>query len=303
VTALRLATRGSALALEQTRRVAERFSRLEPPIETDLVVVETRGDRDTDRPIRELGRDGVFAAEVERAVLDGRADVAVHSAKDLPSAAPLAGLVLAATPERLDARDALVGGSLDRLGPGARIATGSERRRAQLAWVRPDLGFIELRGNIATRLSKVPDKGAVVVAYAALLRLGLAERADELLSTDLVLPQVGQGALALRCRVDDASARESCAAIDDAIVHRAIDAERAFLARLGGGCDAPVGAFATCARPAAPLRLEAFIARDDGHALVRGVIEGDDPVALGRTLADDLLERHGGRQLIELAAT
>jgi hydroxymethylbilane synthase len=303
MTSLRLATRGSPLALEQARRVAERFSRLEPRVETDFVIVETRGDRDTDRPIRQLGRDGVFAAEVERAVLEGRADVAVHSAKDLPSAAPLAGLVLAATPERVDVRDALVGGSLDRLGPGARIATGSGRRRAQLASIRPDFGFIELRGNIATRLSKVPDKGAVVVAYAALERLGLADRADEVLSTDLLLPQVGQGALALRCRVDDAPVKEICATIDDAIVHRAVDAERAFLARLGAGCDAPVGAFATSSRPSAPLCLEAFIARDDGHTLVRGTIEGDDPVALGRQLADDLLERRGGRELIELAAS
>jgi hydroxymethylbilane synthase len=297
---MRLATRGSPLALEQARRVAERLARLEPPVDAVIVVTETRGDRDADRPIRFLGRDGVFAAEVEVAVLERRADIAVHSAKDLPSAAPLEGLVLAATPERVDARDALVGNTLEDLPPGALVATGSTRRRAQLAWLRPDLGFIELRGNIATRLEKAPKNGAAVVAHAALIRLGLGDRADEVLSTDVVLPQVGQGALALRCRTDDEAAREICSAIDDPLVHRAIEAERAFLARLGGGCDAPVGAFASCPDPTAPIRLEAFVARDDGHALVRGALAGVDPVALGGALADELLER-GGRCLIEPA--
>ncbi len=299
MTTLRLATRGSPLALEQARRVAERLARLDPPVGAEIVITETRGDRDADRPIRELGRDGVFAAEVERAVLEGRADVAVHSAKDLPSAAPLAGLTLAATPERVDVRDALVGGALGELPPGALIATGSTRRRAQLAWARPDLGFIELRGNIASRLSKVPKNGAAVVAFAALLRLGLDAKADEVLSTELLLPQVGQGALALRCRAGDAATLAICAAIDDTPVHRAVDAERAFLGRLGGGCDAPVGALATCPGSDAPVRLEAFVAREDGHALVRGAREGDDPVVLGEALADDLLDHRGGRALIE----
>ncbi len=299
MTTLRLATRGSPLALEQARRVAERLARLDPPVGAEFVITETRGDREADRPIRELGRDGVFAAEVERAVLEGRADIAVHSAKDVPSAAPLAGLVLAATPERVDVRDALVGGALGQLPPGALVATGSTRRRAQLAWARPDLGFIELRGNIASRLSKVPKNGAAVVAFAALLRLGLGARADEVLSTDVVLPQVGQGALALRCRTDDAAVLAICAAIDDGPVHRAVDAERAFLARLGGGCDAPVGAFATCPDSDAPVHLEAFVARDDGHALVRGARQGNDPVLLGQALADYLLDHCGGRALIE----
>ncbi|MGA8296599.1 MAG: hydroxymethylbilane synthase, partial [Acidimicrobiales bacterium] len=227
---LRLATRGSPLALEQTRRVAERFGRLDPVVPTEVVVVKTRGDRDAEQPIRELGRDGVFVAEVEYAVLEGSADIAVHSAKDLPSASPLVGLVLAAVPERVDARDALVGNALSALGPGALVATGSARRRAQLAWARPDLGFVELRGNIATRLTRIPEGGAAVIAVAALERLGLGVEAAEVLSSDVVLPQVGQGALALRCRLDDDEARDLCAAIDDPAMHRAVDAERAFLA-------------------------------------------------------------------------
>lgn len=175
--------------------------------------------------------------------------------------------------------------------------------RAQIAWLRPDLGFVELRGNIATRLTKVPANGVVVVAYAALLRLGLTETADEVLSSDAVLPQVGQGALALRCRSEDAATRQLCAAIDDLLVHRAIDAEREFLARLGGGCDAPVGAYASCPDVSSPVHLEAFVAREDGHALVRGALEGNDPVALGHALADDVLDRRGGRALIAPAVS
>ncbi|MGB9112486.1 MAG: hydroxymethylbilane synthase, partial [Acidimicrobiales bacterium] len=252
------------MALEQARRVAERFARLDRPVDTVVVITETRGDRDPESPIRLLGRDGAFAAEVELAVLEGRADVAVHSAKDLPSVALLEGLVLAATPERVDVRDAFVGNTLEGLPPGALVATGSTRRRAQIAWLRPDLGFVELRGNIATRLAKVPTNGLVVVAFAALVRLGLAQTADEVLSTDLVLPQVGQGALALRCRSDDEVTLQLCVAIDDAPVHRAIEAERAFLARLGGGCDAPVGAYASCSHASPSVHLEAFVAREDG---------------------------------------
>ena len=143
-------------------------------VSIELVVLETAGDRQLDRPIGAIGGQGVFVKEVERALLDGRADLAVHSAKDLPSGESTDGLNIVAVPKRADPRDALIGLSLSELGPGAHIATGAPRRRAQLAWLRPDLRFVELRGNIATRLNKVPDHGAVVVAYAALERLGLA---------------------------------------------------------------------------------------------------------------------------------
>ena len=241
----------------------------------------------------------MFAAEVERAVLEGRADIAVHSAKDVPSTAPLAGLVLAATPERVDVRDTLVGGALGQLPPGALVATGSTRRRAQLAWARPDLGFIELRGNIASRLSKVPKNGAAVVVFAALLRLGLGARADEVLSTDVVLPQVGQGALALRCRTDDAAVLAICAAIDDAArspcgrrgTRLSCPARRRLRPRRSGR-----------SRPAqTPTRR--CISRRSSPAttarLVRGARQGNDPVLLGQALADYLLDHCGGRALIE----
>ncbi|MDA8292631.1 MAG: hydroxymethylbilane synthase, partial [Actinomycetota bacterium] len=227
---LRLATRGSPLARVQADLVAARLRVADPTVAVEVVVVETAGDRRTDVPISSFSGQGVFVVEVERAVLEGVADVAVHSAKDLPSGDPPPGLVLASVPDRADARDALVGSTLGGLAPGATVATGAARRRAQLASARPDLAFEELRGNMATRLARVPAGGAVVVALAALLRLGLGERAAEVLPTSVVLPQVGQGALALRCREGDADAIERAGAIDDASAHRAVRAERAFLA-------------------------------------------------------------------------
>src|SRR5437764_4266605 len=201
---LRAATRGSALARWQTDHVAALLGE-----DVDVVVVETTGDRRTDVAIHQMGGQGVFVKEVQAAVLDGRADLAVHSAKDLPSAAT-PGLVIGAVPERDDPCDALVGSSFAALAPGARIATGSVRRRAQLASVRPDLTFVGLRGNIGTRLDRVGTGGidAVVVAYAALRRLGLAGRADDVLPIRVMLPQVAQGALAVECRADDEEAIE-----------------------------------------------------------------------------------------------
>lgn len=291
---VRLVSRKSPLALVQTRRIAELIARFDRGIETEIVTVETGGDRRVDVPIHELGAEGVFVAEVERAVLEGAGDIAVHSAKDLPSSAPELGLVLAATPERADPRDALVGLALYDLAPGALVATGAARRRAQLAWVRPDLAFTELRGNIATRLDKVPSGGAVVVALCALERLGLAEHAADVLRFDVMLPQVGQGALALRCREGDKASVELCAAIDDARVSRAVRAERAFLATLGGGCDAPVGALATTEDATSTVHLEALIASEDGHRIARGSLDGDDPEALGAALACRLLGQSAG---------
>ncbi len=175
-----------------------------PRIET--VVVRTTGDRLADQPIERIGGQGAFVKEVQSAVLEGRAELAVHSAKDLPSVTP-AGLVLACVPERADPRDALVGRRLDELPCGAPVACGSVRRRAQLAWLRPDLSFVELRGNMATRLARAETVGAGVVALAALQRLGLDGHVAEILDPGLVLPQVAQGALAVECRQDDVEMR------------------------------------------------------------------------------------------------
>ncbi len=184
---------------------------------------------------------------------------------------------------------------------GARVGTGSVRRRAQLAAVRPDLSFEPLRGNIETRLRKREELGyaAVVMAYAALERLGLTEHASAVLDPDVMLPQVAQGALAVECRADDARTRDRLRAIDDPVAHRAVAAERAFLAQLGGGCDLPCGALARADGPTGAIVLEGLLASLDGHVVLRTRVAGDDPVDVGATAARDLLDGKGGRALLE----
>jgi hydroxymethylbilane synthase len=265
------------------------------------VVVSTAGDQMTEVPLDRIGGQGVFVKEVQAAVLEGRADIAVHSAKDLPALTP-AGLVLAAVPERADVRDALVGAALGDLPPGALVATGSVRRRAQLAWLRPDLTFCDLRGNMARRIERARAVGAGVVAHAALVRLGLEDEAAEVLSVADVLPQVGQGALALECAVGDERALGALAAVDDAELHRAVTAERAFLDALGGGCTLPVGALAGPAPSGdGTIELDAMLASRDGHVRLRRRDSGGDPDALGRELARQLLDECGGRALADWA--
>jgi hydroxymethylbilane synthase len=286
---LRIATRGSALARWQAEEVAHVLQAAHPGVHTDLVVISTSGDQRQDVPVWELGGQGVFVKEVQAAVLDGRADLAVHSAKDLPSSsAP--GLLLAAIPGRADPRDALVGTRLAHLGAGARVATGSVRRRAQLAWLRPDLTFEGLRGNIPTRVNRVPAGGAVVVALAALERLGLAERAAEVLPVEVMLPQVAQGAIGVECRANDDSTRRVLAVIDDPASRAEVTAERAYLARLGGGCDLPVGALARTGAGGS-LRIDGLLASADGRVVLRSSRTGSraTPADLGIALAEDLL--------------
>ncbi|HUI03507.1 MAG TPA: hydroxymethylbilane synthase [Acidimicrobiales bacterium] len=298
---LRLATRGSPLALLQARRVADRLAAAGGPA-CELVVVRTTGDALAEVPIGQLAGQGVFVKEVQWAVLDGRAHAAVHSAKDLPSATP-DGLVLACVPERADPRDALVGARLEDLAPGATVATGSARRRAQLAWLRPDLTFCDLRGNMATRVERARRAGAGVLALAALDRLGLTGHVAEALDARTLLPQVGQGALAVECRAADDATAALLAGIDDAAAHDALRAERAFLAELGGGCTLPVGALATAGAGGA-LVLDGVMASRDGHVLVRHARAGPagDPAGLGRRLARELLDERGGRSLEDWAS-
>src|SRR5437773_123084 len=266
---LRAATRASALARLQTELVAGALGEAVEP-----VVVQTTGDRRTDVAIWEMGGQGVFVKEVQAAVLDGRADFAVHSAKDLPSESP-EGLVIGAVPERDDPRDALVGSTLEGLPVGARVGTGSVRRRAQLAWARPDLTFAGLRGNIDTRLAKASEFDAIVVAAAALRRLERTFVIDEVLDPSIVLPQVGQGALAVECRADDAPVLEALARIDHRASRLALEAERAYLREIGEGCQLPVGALASVGR-GERLTLTGMIASLDGHTLLRHTGEGDN---------------------------
>jgi hydroxymethylbilane synthase len=265
-----------------------------------MVVVSTAGDRRTDVPIWKIGGTGVFVKEVQQAVLDGRADLAVHSAKDLPSQTA-AGLRLASVPERADPRDALVGRKLDDIPAGGQIGTGSVRRRAQLAAARPDLTFGSLRGNIETRVAKAADFDAVVLAVAALERLGLIGEIAEVLDTDLVLPQVAQGALAVECRDDDEEILRLLAAIDDAGAHAAVEAERAFLRCLGGGCDLPCGALARAG--AGGIVIEVLLATHDGKTVLRARHQGQDPGETGSEAARILLEDLGGQALLDAPAT
>jgi hydroxymethylbilane synthase len=285
----RVATRTSALAMRQAGRVVELLGE-----EVRIIPVSTSGDERADTPIHAMGGTGVFVKEVQQAVLDGLADFAVHSAKDLP-ATPTPGLTIAAVPERADPHDALVGSRLDDLPTAARVATGSVRRRAQLAAYRPDLTFAELRGNIATRLEKAAGFDAIVVAAAALERLDLLDRAAEILPRSIMLPQVGQGALAVECRVDDDDALALLATIDNPVEHRLLRAERAFLARLGAGCDLPCAASASLDDD--DVFVEGVIASLDGRILLRDSAADPDPVCAGQALAERLLGEGGANVL------
>ncbi len=294
MTDLRAATRGSPLALWQTRHVAGLLSRT-----VDEVVVSTVGDRKSDVPIHTMGGKGVFVKEVQAAVLDGRADFAVHSGKDLPAETP-DGLVLVAVPARADARDALVGSAWADLPTGARVATGSVRRRAQLAWHRTDLVFSELRGNIQTRLGKLESGGfdAIVMAAAAIDRLELSlEVTVDRLDPAVMVPQVAQGALAIECRSGDADTIATLAGIEDADTRRVVDAERAFLSELSGDCDLPAGAHAVTTADG-EVEMEGMLSSLDGRVLIRERRVGDDPDMLGRSIARHLLDDAGGSTLL-----
>jgi hydroxymethylbilane synthase len=299
---MRLATRGSPLALHQTETVAALLRAAHPGLDVEPVVVRTRGDQDASAPLDQIGGQGVFVTEVEAAVADGRADAAVHSAKDMPSVMG-PSFVLAAVPPRADPRDALVGCCLAELPAGALVATGSARRRAQLAYLRPDLVFRDLRGNMARRVAAAGPGGvtAVVVALAAMERLGWLDQVTDVLDPVDVLPQAGQGAIAVQCRADDEGTRALLAAIDDDATHRAVRAERAVLATLGGSCTVPVGALAeeAPAPDGAPpaLRVSGLVASADGHTMIRLSREGEDPEAVGTAVARALLE--GGGAAIE----
>jgi len=293
------------LAQGQTEAVAGLLQRAHPGLGVTTVVVQTRGDRDATAPLDRIGGQGAFVKEIEAALEDGRADAAVHSAKDMTSVLP-DHLVLAAVPPRADARDGLVGCALGDLPAGGLIATGSARRRAQLAALRPDLAFTDLRGNMARRVA-IGESGAVsaaVVAVAALERLGWADRLSDVLDPIDVLPQAGQGAIAVQCRADDRGARELVAAVDHPPSHRALTAERAVLAALGGSCTVPVGAFAEPADGAGdsgPLRVTGLVASGDGRMLIRLSRDGVDAEALGTEVARALLE--GGAAAIDGFAT
>jgi hydroxymethylbilane synthase len=295
---IRLATRGSPLARRQTSLVADALRAARAGLEVDVVVVRTRGD-ELASPLDQIGGQGVFVTEVEAAVADGRAHAAVHSAKDMTSVM-VDGLILAAVPPRADPRDGLVGCRLADLPPGGLVATGSARRRAQLASLRPDLSFTDIRGNMERRVSRGENGSvtAVVVAVAAMERLGWMARLTDILDPVTVLPQAGQGAIAVQCRADDGATEELLSSIDDAPSHEALRAERAVLAGLGGSCSVPVGAWAHEAGGSPHLRLQGLVASADGRVVIRMSRTGDDPELLGAELARALLVDGGGSGLL-----
>ncbi len=288
---IRIATRGSALARWQAERVMDRLG-----VAAELVIVSTRGDQDRTTSIHALGGTGVFVKEVQDAVLRGDADLAVHSAKDLPATTE-PGLTLAAIPERADVRDALIGARLAEIPPGGTVGTGSVRRRSQLAAVRSDLQFAELRGNVPTRVEKASEFDAIVLAVAALGRLDLTRHIAEILDVSVMLPMVGQGALATECRADDANTIGALAAIDDADAHRCVRAERAFLRALGGGCSMPCAAYATTTTEGV-MTIDALLGSHDGSTLLRAGATGEDPEAVGADVAATILDDLGGRALL-----
>jgi hydroxymethylbilane synthase len=291
-----IASRGSQLALWQARWVQGQLAARGR--ECRIEVIKTTGDKITDVPLAKVGTKGLFTKEIEEALLDGRADLAVHSLKDLPTELP-PGLVLAAVPAREDPCDAIVGCRLADLRTGARVGTSSLRRAAQLRKLRPDLTVESVRGNLDTRLRKL-DEGlydAILLAAAGLKRLGWEARIAEVLPPGLMCPAVGQGALAIETR-ETGPGRDACAALDDPATHAAVRAERGVLAALGGGCQVPIGAHAVVED--GRLRLRAIVAAPDGGELIGGESEGPAGEAggLGRALGEDLLAR-GGRRILE----
>ena len=288
-----IASRGSQLALWQAHWVAAQLTAAGHPCR--LEIIKTTGDKITNVPLAKVGGKGLFTKEIEEALLDGRAHLAVHSLKDLPTELP-EGLVLAAVPPREDPRDAICGLRLADLPQGAKVGTSSLRRAAQLRQLRPDLIVESVRGNLDTRLRKL-DEGqydSILLAAAGLKRLGWADRIAEILEPDQMCPAVGQGALAIETRAGSTDA----AILDHPETHTAITAERALLCALGGGCQVPIGAHATVSE--GRLSLLAIVAAPDGTQVIRATTSGpiSDAAALGAALAQELLGR-GAKQILE----
>jgi hydroxymethylbilane synthase len=305
-TALVIATRKSKLALWQAEHVAALLRRAHPDLPVELLPMSTKGDRILDRSLAAIGGKGLFIKELEAALEDGRAHLAVHSMKDVPSDLP-AGMTLAAMLPRADPRDALITPGalgLADLPRGARLGTSSLRRSAQLLAARPDLDVRTLRGNVETRLKRLDDGelDAIVLAAAGLIRLGLEGRIGALLDPSVSLPAVGQGVIGIECRSDDAAARDAVHVLSDPAAHAEVTAERAFARRLGGSCQSPIAAFAQV-EAAGRLTLRGLVAEPDGSRLISDSVAGS--VAQAQELGDRLAERMlaaGAGELLERLA-
>jgi len=298
---LTIATRGSQLALAQAQWVAGRLAELNPGLMVELNIIKTTGDKILDVPLAQVGGKGLFVKEIEDALLMGRAGLAVHSMKDVPSDLP-AGLMLAAVTSREDARDVLItrrGLGLETVPEDGRVGTSSLRRQAQLLALRPDLVMVPLRGNVETRLRKLVDDhlDAVVLAAAGLNRLGLKDVKAFALEPSLMLPAVGQGALGLECREDDQEVRQLVKALNHPQTAQAVAAERGFLARLEGGCQVPIAGYAVLEKGV--VVFKGLVASLDGRLIVRGegLAPPDQARAMGAAVAEEVLAR-GGREIL-----
>jgi len=295
VTHIRIATRRSPLALWQAEHVAAELERLHPgQVTTELVKIETKGDKILDVPLAKVGGKGLFTKEIDMALFDGRADIAVHSMKDVPTVLP-EGTSIRAIPEREDPRDSvatITGGGLETLAEGAKIGTSSLRRIAQLKAKFPHFEFQWVRGNIQTRLSKLGQEvDAVILAAAGVRRMGMQDQMHQFIDTEVMLPAVAQGTLGIQTRDAD----DEINALVDALRTRA---ERAFLARLEGGCQVPIAAYATL--DGDKLHLIGLVGEVDGSLLIKREISGTraDGEAMGIKLADEVLAA-GGREILE----
>jgi hydroxymethylbilane synthase len=298
---LRIGTRGSPLALWQANHVAALLRPLASPRSVELVEIETAGDRVSDTALSQIGGEGVFTKEIQRALLAGTVDIAVHSLKDLPTIV-VEELTLGAVPKRGPSGDVFVSrrhARFDELPPGATVGTGSLRRRAQALHRRPDLKLVNIRGNVETRLRKLDEQNfdAIILAQAGLERLGLAEHITEILDPTWMLPAVGQGALGLECRADDRTTRDLLQPLNDVATRQAVLAERALLRGLGGGCLMPIGAAARV--EGEWLTLRGAVLSSDGSRRVAAETIGapEDATALGQRLAEMLLAQ-GAHELL-----
>jgi hydroxymethylbilane synthase len=289
---VRIGTRSSPLALWQANHVAGLLHTSDNPLEIQIIELQTAGDQDREAPLAQIGGQGLFTKEIQRALLDGRVDVAVHSLKDLPTL-PVDGLLLAAVPKRGPTGDALIAKgkrSFVDLPRGALVATGSLRRRAQVLHRRPDLRLVEIRGNVETRLDKLErdNLDGIILAEAGLERLGLADRITEILDPSWMLPAVGQGALGLECRSDDEVCKRLLARIDDPTTRQIVLAERAMLRGLGGGCQLPIGAAGSATDQM--LTLRGVVLSPDGSAKIEDLLSGSITIAesIGASLAKRL---------------
>lgn len=298
----KVGTRESLLARLQTDLALNAIQAKFPQAHFEIIAVKAMGDKNQHTPLAELGGRGVFVKELEDALLDGRVDFVVHSLKDMPTEM-VPGLSLAATLERSDPRDVLVSNNkltFGQLPAGSRVATSSRRRAAQLSALRDDLEFIDIRGNIQTRLRK-HDEGqcdAMVLAAAGLLRLELQDRISEFFDIEVSTPAVGQGALAIECRSDDSEAYALLHAVNDTNVSTCIQAERAFLNTMGGGCSVPAGAIARTTSDG-QIELKACVASIDGSKILRESLLGPatDPARLGNNMAEKMISL-GAREII-----